>query len=84
MSLAALLPTVPEIRYLLARVLLRPPIGTRFIMAWSLWRRQHQAKAAAAHYRRRAKTQLYTRQARRNTAPDFFLSLGAKDAVRLL
>jgi len=49
---------VPEIRYLLARVLLRPPIGTRFIMAWSLWRRQHQAKAAAAHYRRHAKTQL--------------------------
>jgi hypothetical protein len=50
---------VPEIRYLLARVLLRPPIGTRFIMAWSLWRRQHQAKAAAAHYRRQAKTQQY-------------------------
>src|SRR3954468_17078095 len=57
MSLAALLPTVPEIRYLLARVLLRPPIRTHFIMAWSLWRRQHQAKAAAAHYRRQAKTQ---------------------------
>jgi hypothetical protein len=49
---------VPEIRYLLARVLLRPPIATRFIMAWSLWRRQHQAKAAAVHYRRHAKTQL--------------------------
>ena len=46
MSLAALLPTMPEIRYLLARVLLRPPIRPRFIMAWSLWRRQHQAKAA--------------------------------------
>ena len=57
-SLTALLPSVPEIRYLLARVLLRPPIGTRFIMAWSLWRRQHQAKAAAAHYRRQARTQL--------------------------
>ena len=35
MSLAALLPTVPEIRYLLARLLLRPPIRARFIMAWS-------------------------------------------------
>jgi hypothetical protein len=58
MSLAALLPTVPEIRYLLARVLLRPPIRTRFIMAWSLWRRQHQAKAETAHYRRQTKTQL--------------------------
>ena len=55
MSLAALLPTVPEIRYLLARLLLRPPIRTRFIMAWSIWRRQHQAKAAAAHYRRQVK-----------------------------
>ena len=58
MSLTALLPTVPEIRYLLARLLLRPPIRTRFIMAWSLWRRQHQAKAATAHYRRQTKTQL--------------------------
>jgi hypothetical protein len=58
MSLAALLPTVPEIRYLLARLLLRPPRRARFIMAWSLWRRKHQAKAAAAHYRRQAKTQL--------------------------
>jgi len=58
MSLTALLPTVPEIRYLLARLLLRPPIRTRFIMAWSLWRRRHQAKAAAAHYRRQAKAQL--------------------------
>ena len=58
MSLTALLPSVPEIRYLLARVLLRPPVRTRFIMAWSLWRRQHQAKAAAAHYRRHVKTQL--------------------------
>src|SRR3954447_1212624 len=32
-SLTALLPSVPEIRYLLARVLLRPPVRTRFIMA---------------------------------------------------
>src|SRR3712207_9405645 len=32
MSLTALLPTVPEIRYLLARLLLRPPIRARFIM----------------------------------------------------
>ena len=55
MSLAALLPTVPEIRYLLARLLLRPPRRARFIMAWSLWRRKHQAKAAAAHYRRQTK-----------------------------
>jgi len=58
MSLTALLPTVPEIRYLLARLRLRPPRRTRFVMAWSLWRRKHQAKAAAAHDRRQSKTQL--------------------------
>ena len=58
MSLAALLPTVPEIRYLLARLLLRPPRRARFVMAWSLWRRKHQAKAAAAHSRRQTKMQL--------------------------
>ena len=33
MSLTALLPTVPEIRYLLARLRLRPPRRTRFVMA---------------------------------------------------
>src|SRR3954466_14157932 len=32
MSLTALLPTVPEIRYLLARLRLKPPIRARFIM----------------------------------------------------
>jgi hypothetical protein len=58
MSLAALLPTVPEIRYLLARLRLRPPRRARFVMAWSLWRRRHQAKAAAAHSRRQTRTQL--------------------------
>ena len=58
MSLAALLPTVPEIRYLLARLLLRPPRRARFILAWSLWRRKHHAQAAAAHYRRQTKMQL--------------------------
>ena len=58
MSLLALLPSVPEIRSLVARLLLRPPTRTYFILAWSLWRRRHQAEAAAAHYRRRTKTQL--------------------------
>jgi hypothetical protein len=50
--MAALLPSVPEIRYLLARLMLRPPITTAAIMAWSLWRRRHQINAAKAHYRR--------------------------------
>jgi len=58
MRMAALLPSVPEIRYLLARLILRPRGAARFILAWSLWRRQHQLGAAKAHYRRRHETQL--------------------------
>jgi hypothetical protein len=38
-AMAALLPSVPEIRYILVRLMLRPPIATNAIMAWSLWRR---------------------------------------------
>jgi hypothetical protein len=56
--MAALAPSVPEIRYLLARILLRPPIGKAFIIAWSLWRRMHQLNAAQAHYKRQLHTQL--------------------------
>lgn len=51
-SMVALVPTMPEIRYLLARLLLRPPISASFVIEWSLWRRQHQADAAIAHKRR--------------------------------
>jgi hypothetical protein len=57
-AMAALVPSVPEIRYLLARILLSPPISTSFIIAWSLWRRPHQANAAIAHYKRRSNAQL--------------------------
>src|SRR6202008_5017277 len=53
-AMALLLPSIPEIRRLLARSILRPPIATAFIMAWSLWRRMHQFKAACAHYRKRS------------------------------
>jgi hypothetical protein len=56
--MAALVPSVPEIRYLLARILLKPPPGRPFIIAWSLWRRTHQLNAARAHYKTRQKTQL--------------------------
>jgi hypothetical protein len=56
--MATLIPSVPEIRYLLARLLLRPPIATPFILAWSFWRRTHQLSAAAAHYKKRKQTQL--------------------------
>jgi hypothetical protein len=56
--MADLIPSVPEIRYLLTRLLLKPPLGAAFILAWSLWRRRHQATAAAAHYQRRHNAQL--------------------------
>lgn len=56
--MADLIPSVPEIRYLLARLLLKPPLTKTFIIGWSLWRRRHQATAAAAHYKRRHNAQL--------------------------
>jgi hypothetical protein len=56
--MAALVPSVPEIRYLLARILIFPPTQKHFIIAWSLWRRRHQAAAAICHYKRRGHAQL--------------------------
>jgi hypothetical protein len=56
--MAALVPSVPEIRYLLARLLLRPTGGTASVFAWSFWRRTHQLNAARAHYKTRNKMQL--------------------------
>ena len=53
-----LVPSVPEIRYLLARLMLRPPIRPPFVFAWSLWRRHHQAQAAKSHYKSRGHLQL--------------------------
>ena len=50
--MAALVPSVPEIRYLLARLLIRPSTRKPFILAWSLWRRRHQAAATLSHYKR--------------------------------
>jgi hypothetical protein len=46
-----LVPTVPEIRRLLGRLLLPPPSDVIFVFAWSIWRRMHQAGAALAHYK---------------------------------
>jgi hypothetical protein len=45
--------TVPEIRRLLVRLLPTPPPDPGRIMAWSVWRRRHQARARRAHYQRR-------------------------------
>jgi hypothetical protein len=49
---------VPEIRYLLARLLLKPRTARTFILAWSRWRRRHQDNAEQAHYRKRHHPQL--------------------------
>jgi len=56
--MAALVPSVPEIRYLLARLLIFPPTQKPYIIAWSLWRRRHQAAATVCHYNRRSYAQL--------------------------
>ncbi|MER8741314.1 hypothetical protein NKH61_34555, partial [Mesorhizobium sp. M1005] len=37
---------------LLARILIFPPTQKPFIIAWSLWRRRHQAAATICHYKR--------------------------------
>ena len=47
------LPSVPEIRTLIAKLLLQPPVRTPFILAWSAWRRAHQLAATKAHYKSR-------------------------------
>ena len=45
--------TVPEVRRLLWRlVLARAPDAER-ALAWSEWRRRHQARAKRCHYKRR-------------------------------
>jgi len=44
--------SVPEIRRLLG-VLLTPVRDPARSLAWSIWRRRHQARARRAHYQRR-------------------------------
>ena len=51
------LPSVPEIRSLIAKLLLQSYLRSPFILAWSAWRQRHQFSAAEAHYRAH-KTQL--------------------------
>ena len=55
---AIALPGVPEIRYLIARLLLAPISRTRYVLAWSRWRRRHQATATQAHRKRQRHVQL--------------------------
>jgi hypothetical protein len=42
-----------QMQALVARILLKSPAAPPFIIAWSIWRRRHQAKAAEAHYKNR-------------------------------
>jgi hypothetical protein len=44
--------TVPEVRKLLCRLAWGRPPPER-ALAWSVWRRRHQARAQRCHYRRR-------------------------------
>src|SRR5919201_3221234 len=49
----ALIPlTVPEVRRLLEVALPLPPRSAAARLAWSTWRRRHQARARRGHYRR--------------------------------
>jgi hypothetical protein len=42
--------SVAELRRLLAHLVWRPPVDPAFTLAWSLWRRRHQATARRTHY----------------------------------
>ena len=43
-------PSVAELGRLLACLVWRPPIDPLFTLAWSVWRRRHQATARRTHY----------------------------------
>jgi hypothetical protein len=45
--------TVPEVRRLLCRLVWAPAAPAEQVLAWSRWRRRHQARARRCHYRRR-------------------------------
>jgi hypothetical protein len=45
--------TVPEVRRLLVAFAWTTPTEPSLVLAWSRWRRRHQARAQRAHYHRR-------------------------------
>ena len=54
MLAAELIPlTVPEVRRLLWRLVWRTLPPPELVLAWSRWRRRHQAQARRCHYQRR-------------------------------
>jgi hypothetical protein len=50
--------TVPEVRRLLVAPVWTTPIEPGFVLAWSRWRRRHQARARRAHYQRQQQLRL--------------------------
>ncbi len=50
--------TVPEVRRLLWWLIFEAVPCPEHLLAWSHWRRRHQATAKRCHYRRRAETYL--------------------------
>jgi hypothetical protein len=44
---------IPEVRRLLVALVWTAPVQAGFVLAWSRWRRRHQARARRAHYHRR-------------------------------
>ncbi len=50
--------TVPEVRRLVYRLVVRILAPTEAVLHWSGWRRLHQARATRAHYRRRLAQQV--------------------------
>jgi hypothetical protein len=51
--------TCNEIRRLPATAVLQPVRAKPFLLAWSRWRRRHQAAAELSHYRRRGEQGLH-------------------------
>lgn len=45
--------TTPEVKRLLAKLLLQQKTSAAFVWLWSRWRRDHQAKAAISHRKRK-------------------------------
>jgi hypothetical protein len=47
--------SVAELRRLLASLVWRPSVDPVFTLAWSVWRRHHQATARRTHYQQQRK-----------------------------
>jgi hypothetical protein len=44
--------TIPEVRRLVYRLVVRILAAPKVVLHWSRWRRLHQARAMRSHYRR--------------------------------